>query len=400
MFGYKLIKIIFFLESHSVRDTNTKNHKALSRLTAVNKWAVTGTPMNTTPTDLRGQLSFIGLSYMSKMFSLFASSMQGVFKTSKRRRRNSWRLSSNESIGPFLFLMRNVMIRHAISQCSRDTKVGIMTLPPKEEKVIEVEFNTAERKEYDRIQKKAASMYEQLKSRGNVNRHYLRLNSALLPLRVACSGGNLDEGQINRKHEPKENLTGDELQYDLETSQECSICLDAVEDPHATACKPVPHIFCKECIEGVFSGAATIQCPFCRTVVKADDLRTVVPKVKSNEDETKEKESSPNTKKPSKKKQDKILKDSDILFRSKFETLLKELKRISDDEPGSKSLVFSQFTSTLQWMKQELPKHGFQFRTLSGNMSMKKRADALREFQVSLPRIDFSVKDVLAFQYL
>jgi SWI/SNF-related matrix-associated actin-dependent regulator of chromatin subfamily A3 len=51
--------------------------------------------------------------------------------------------------------------------------------------------------------------------------------------------------------------------------------------------------------------------------------------------------------------------------------------------------VFSQFTSTLQWLKEELPKHGFQFRTLSGDMSMKKRAKALSEFQHDPPTTIF-----------
>jgi len=51
--------------------------------------------------------------------------------------------------------------------------------------------------------------------------------------------------------------------------------------------------------------------------------------------------------------------------------------------------VFSQFTSTLDWLKVELPKHGFQFRTLSGDMSMKKRSKALAEFQNDPPTTIF-----------
>jgi SNF2 family DNA or RNA helicase len=56
---------------------------------------------------------------------------------------------------------------------------------------------------------------------------------------------------------------------------------------------------------------------------------------------------------------------------------------------AAKSLVFSQFTSTLKWLQQELPKHGFQFRTLSGDMSMKKRAKALSDFQKDPPTTIF-----------
>mmetsp|Transcript_23273 Transcript_23273/g.55031 ORF Transcript_23273/g.55031 Transcript_23273/m.55031 type:complete len:1470 (-) Transcript_23273:218-4627(-) len=80
---------------------------------------------------------------------------------------------------------------------------------------------------------------------------------------------------------------------------------------------------------------------------------------------------------------------SKFVFKSKFKALLAELKKIRDDEPDSKSLVFSQFSSTLDWLKLELPKHGFQFRTLSGKMSMKKRAKALSEFQNDPPTTIF-----------
>ena len=51
--------------------------------------------------------------------------------------------------------------------------------------------------------------------------------------------------------------------------------------------------------------------------------------------------------------------------------------------------MFSQFNSTLDYLKEELPQHGFQFRTLSGDMSMKQRAKALREFQQDPPTTIF-----------
>jgi SNF2 family DNA or RNA helicase len=54
-----------------------------------------------------------------------------------------------------------------------------------------------------------------------------------------------------------------------------------------------------------------------------------------------------------------------------------------------KSLVFSQFGSSLQWLQDELPKHGFQYRTLTGSMSMNQRAKALHAFQSDPPTTIF-----------
>merc|ERR1712127_378954 len=48
-------------ESHSLRSTGSNSFRALAKLSATNKWCVTGTPMSTAPNDLIGQLKFIGL---------------------------------------------------------------------------------------------------------------------------------------------------------------------------------------------------------------------------------------------------------------------------------------------------------------------------------------------------
>ena len=90
-----------------------------------------------------------------------------------------------------------------------------------------------------------------------------------------------------------------------------------------------------------------------------------------------------------KKKKPAVKIYSEFTFRSKFRFLLQELEIIRDNDVSSKSLVFSQFNSTLEYLQIELPKHGFQFRTLSGSMSMKQRAKALRDFQNDPPTTVF-----------
>lgn len=82
-------------------------------------------------------------------------------------------------------------------------------------------------------------------------------------------------------------------------------------------------------------------------------------------------------------------KFSDFAFTSKVKCLIQELTAARDRDPTSKSLVFSQFNSSLKYLQQELPKHGFQFRSLSGDMSMKKRAKALSDFQKDPPTTIF-----------
>lgn len=84
-----------------------------------------------------------------------------------------------------------------------------------------------------------------------------------------------------------------------------------------------------------------------------------------------------------------VVQYSDFSFTAKFDALIKELKLARDKDPTSKSLVFSQYNSTLEWLKLELPNHGFQFRTLCGSMSMKQRAKSLHDFQADPPTTIF-----------
>ena len=91
------------------------------------------------------------------------------------------------------------------------------------------------------------------------------------------------------------------------------------------------------------------------------------------------------------------VKYSDFAFTSKFKVLLSELGRIRDEDSTSKSLVFSQYASTLNYLKNELPKHGFQYRTLEGFMSMKQRATALHDFQ-SDPPVGFMCFFIVPFK--
>lgn len=45
-----------------------------------------------------------------------------------------------------------------------------------------------------------------------------------------------------------------------------------------------------------------------------------------------------------------------------------------EKEPSAKALVFSQFASTIDWLKVKLQEQGFGYRTISGSMTLKQRS--------------------------
>ena len=46
-------------------------------------------------------------------------------------------------------------------------------------------------------------------------------------------------------------------------------------------------------------------------------------------------------------------------------------------DPAAKALIFTQFHSTLSWLSVRLQQEGYGFRTISGSMPLKKRAQVL-----------------------
>ena len=286
-------------EGHSLRQANTQRNHSISSLVSDHKWLVSGTPVNTSISDLKSQLKFLGIEMVDEMFRTFCYS-------ERRRARES--TGAIEAPGKLLFFLRSIMMRHTQKQTYSGTETTLMSLPAKKERVIEVSLTQTEKEEYDTLDAQAKSFYLNFKAAHelDLSSYYLTLSQKLTPMRVACSGGffPLDEGE--------------------------SIGADGQEEEE----------------EGMNG-------------------------------------------RPQRGLKKKVVKYSELAFTSKFKVLLSELERIRDEDPTSKSLVFSQFVSTLNWLKEELPKHGFQFRTLSGDMSMKQRAKALHDFQLDPPTTIF-----------
>eukprot|EP01083_Nonionella_stella_P167007 560115_1 len=69
-----------------------------------------------------------------------------------------------------------------------------------------------------------------------------------------------------------------------------------------------------------------------------------------------------------------------IRFDSKMKVLMNELKKIKKKKPKEKSLIFTSFSKSLEWICSELRRHGLQYRTLCGSMTLDKRKKQLAQF--------------------
>lgn len=138
---------------------------------------------------------------------------------------------------------------------------------------------------------------------------------------------------------------------------DCPICISTPTNIVITRCA---HIYCKSCILKTLKRAKPC-CPLCRRELSESDLFFPPPEV-SNVTEV-----------PSSSKSTKV------------SALLKLLSTSRDQDPATKSVVFSQFRKMLILLEEPLKKAGFKILRLDGSMNAKKRAQVIKDFDVPAP---------------
>ncbi len=56
-----------------------------------------------------------------------------------------------------------------------------------------------------------------------------------------------------------------------------------------------------------------------------------------------------------------------------------QLRVMRENDPTAKALVFSQFVSTIEWLKVKLAEQGFGYRTISGSMTLHQRSKVISQ---------------------
>ncbi|CAM9095763.1 unnamed protein product [Phaeothamnion confervicola] len=79
-----------------------------------------------------------------------------------------------------------------------------------------------------------------------------------------------------------------------------------------------------------------------------------------------------------------------MVMQRKPDALVRNLEEVRFTDLAAKSFVFGQmrrkFAAVLDYLKRELPRRGFQFRTLMGDMSRSKRKQVLKDFFLQRPQ--------------
>jgi SWI/SNF-related matrix-associated actin-dependent regulator of chromatin subfamily A3 len=157
----------------------------------------------------------------------------------------------------------------------------------------------------------------------------------------------LEEQDVVALTDKNRKLLQDLLRLYIESQEECAICYEVPNDPVITNCK---HAFCRPCITQTINIQG--KCPMCRNVLSDGSLVEAQPEGYDDENFDIDTQS------------------------SKTEAMLHILKATLKN-PGSKVIIFSQWTSFLNIIQNQLHTAGIHHTRIDGKMQAAARDRAI-----------------------
>ncbi|KAJ3570626.1 hypothetical protein NP233_g4279 [Leucocoprinus birnbaumii] len=358
-------------EAHACKSRTSKTAKAVYDLRARWRWAVTGTPIVNKLEDLFSLLKFLDHKPWSE-YAYFRSFITLPFLA-----------RDPKAIEIVQVILESVLLRREKNMLDVDGQIETL------------EFSSLERKIYDSIWQKVKQNFDRLEAKGLVSKNYTHILAMLMRLRRAVLHPNLvlkNEESGKPSTSEKNNLAIDDLAKQLNSdadgsgspnnafaeevlanlgddeASECPICFDVMQIP--TIIPGCAHQCCKDCIlTHITTCEEKGQQPNCfacgRGPIKASELLEVVRK-------------EPTTSQPS---AGVVLRRNDFQSSTKLEALLQHLRRLKEQEPAFRAVVFSQFTSFLDLIQTVLRREKFDHYRFDGTMDVKKKSSTISAFK-------------------
>ncbi|KAG9246506.1 SNF2 family N-terminal domain-containing protein [Calycina marina] len=393
LFSLKYFRVILD-EAHLIKNRNAKSSKACYEIESEHRWVLTGTPIVNRLEDLFSLVrflrvepwnnfsfwkTFITVPFESKNFMRALDVVQTVLEPLVLRRTKDMKTLSGEALVP---------------------------LPPKTVHIVEIELSKPEREVYDHIFTRAKRTFAANLEAGTVMKAYTSIFAQILRLRQSCCHPILTRSQnlVTDEEEAGEladaasgfaddmdlqsliarftSATDDSANTNAfrahvleqildEADNECPICSEQPMIEHTvTGCW---HSACKKCLLDYITHQTDkgniLRCPSCREVINTRDIFEVA-KDDSDADSLSGKPKI-------------TLQRLGSNSSAKISALLSSLKALRKELPGTKSVVFSQFTSFLSLVEPALTRASIPFLRLDGSMAQQARAAVLEQFASS-----------------
>jgi SNF2 family DNA or RNA helicase len=388
-------------EAHMIREQSTQQSKAICRLAANRRWAVTGTPVQNRLEDLGALMTFLRIKPFDEKGG-FAQYIMAPFK-----------MCDPEILPKLRLLVDSITLRRLKDR---------IDLPPRRDQLVKLDFSAEERAIYEIFAKNASDRVKVIvgqreKSLGG--KSYVHILQSILRLRLICAHGRDLLGEEDLKvmsglskdsaidldsddEDDRPGLTSKQAydMYNLMKETNADICLtcgrkigpndvvDSDGEPkdeiigHMTPCY---HIICATCIdryksqmEEVARGQTEINCPICQQHIKLSYFALRQGGIEDEEDSRR-------------KSKDNAKHGKDLGNYSgphtKTKALIHDLlanqqgSELMPNEPPIKSVVFSGWTAHLDLIQLALSENGIKYTRLDGKMSRTARGAALDAFR-------------------
>lgn len=393
IFSLRYFRVILD-EAHHIKNRMAKSSKACYEIEAEHRWVLTGTPIVNRLEDLFSLVRFLRVEPWNN-FSFWKTFITVPFESKDFMR----------ALDVVQTVLEPLVLRRT-KDMKTPTGEALVPLPPKTIDIVEIELSKPEREVYDHIFTRAKRAFAANVEAGTVMKAYTSIFAQILRLRQSCchpiltrnrdivadeeeaaevanaASGLEDDMDLQSLIERFTAATEDSTdanrfgahvleQIRDEAENECPICAEEpMIEQTVTGCW---HSACKKCLLDYITHQTdkgeSPRCFNCREVINSRDIFEVV----RDEGHPDSLDGKPKI----------SLQRLGSNSSAKIGALLNHLKALRRDLPGTKSVVFSQFTSFLSLIEPALTRASIPFLRLDGSMSQKARAAVLTEFATS-----------------
>lgn len=410
---FNLYSVEFFRvvldEGHTIKNRATKAAKACCNVRSDRRWVLTGTPIINKLEDLFSLVKFLGVEPWNN-FSFWKTFITVPFMTK----------DFASAVNVVQSVMEPLLLRRTKDMKQLDG-TPLVSLPDKTISIERIQLSPDERQLYDCIFYKAQVAFNDSLNKGTAMKSYSTIMTQILRLRQACNHPAMvtkalfamqkladvpGETSPSKKSRADGSLVIDNILdqslQDLvarlnanastvgETSDaksfghevidtilkgadsECPICMTEripLDDQAVTQCW---HMACLDCLvshmQFQLQKGENPRCHMCREQVSLDKIYLV------------KRQRNPRAG-PNEQPRIKLKRYNPAGQSAKVRALLTHLKATRTNSPGTKSVVFSQFTEFLDIIQAELVSEGFECLRFDGTMSQAERARVLEAFK-------------------
>ncbi len=394
-------------EAHFIKNRQSKTAKACYEISAQHRWVLTGTPIVNRLEDLFSLVRFLRVEPWSN-FSFWKTFITVPFESKDFIR----------ALDVVQTVLEPLVMRRTKDMKTPDGE-ALVPLPPRIIEIEELELSKQEREVYDYIFTRAKRTFNSTMEAGTLLKSYTTIFAQILRLRQSCchpvltrnkaiaaeeeeaaaasdvANGLADDMDLQELIERftsdseagEQDITnkfGAHVLHEIQSqaNNECPICAEEpMIEPTVTGCW---HSACKKClldyIEHQKERHALPLCFNCREPINQRDIFEVIHHENDEDDDELYSATQPGqASTPPRITLRRIGSSSS----AKIAALISHLKALRLDNPGTKSVVFSQFTSFLDLISPALTQAKIPFLRFDGAMSQKARAAVLLEFSAS-----------------